>query len=217
MTSPIKVDVWSDIACPFCYVGKRKFEATVAASGLPVEVEYHSFELSPDTPEDYHGSHADYLSTKLGVTPAQVKGMEKQMAGLAESVGLAFHHDKIKPTRTRKAHELLHYAKAHGRQAEVKERLLKAYFTDGVNVGRVEELADLAAGLGFDRDDVVRSLESGEHADAVAGDVQTARDYGINGVPFFVFDNRYGVSGAQDPDTFAGVLAKVDSEREPAA
>ncbi|MEU4688962.1 DsbA family oxidoreductase [Actinoplanes sp. NPDC023714] len=213
MSTPIKVDVWSDIACPFCYIGKRKFEAAVLASGVPVEVEYHSFELSPDTPEDYQGNHADYLGAKLGAGPAQIRQMEHQTTSLAATVGLDFAYDKVKPTRTRKAHELLHYAKAKGRQTEVKDRLLAAYFTDGVNVGRVEELADLAAELGFDRADVVRSLESGEFADEVEFDIKTAAEYGINGVPFFVFENKYAVSGAQDPATFAGVLTKVAGER----
>ncbi|MEU4564594.1 DsbA family oxidoreductase [Actinoplanes sp. NPDC023936] len=213
MSTPIKVDVWSDIACPFCYIGKRKFEAAVLASGVPVEVEYHSFELSPDTPEDYAGSHADYLGAKLGAGPAQIRSMEAQTTALAATVGLDFKYDAVQPTRTRKAHELLHYAKAHGRQAEVKDRLLAAYFTDGVNVGRVGELADLAAELGFDRDDVVRSLESGEYADEVEFDIKTATEYGISGVPFFVFENKYAVSGAQDPSTFAGVLTKVAGEK----
>ncbi|WP_229069091.1 DsbA family protein [Actinoplanes sp. DH11] len=217
MNSPIKVDVWSDIACPFCYIGKRKFEAAAATSGVAVEVEYHSFELSPDTPEDFAGSHADYLGAKLGAGPAQVRGMEKQTTALAATVGLDFQYDKVRPTRTRKAHELLHYAKAYGRQAETKDRLLAAYFTDGVNVGRVDELADVAAELGFDRADVVRSLESGEYAAAVTADIATAREYGIQGVPFFIFENKYAVSGAQDPATFAQVLAKVSDERKPVA
>ncbi|MFC7531980.1 DsbA family protein [Actinoplanes sp. GCM10030250] len=217
MATPIKVDVWSDIACPFCYIGKRKFEAAAATSGVPVEVEYHSFELSPDTPEDFAGSHADYLAAKLRVTAGQARGMERQTTALAEAVGLDFRYDLLKPTPTRKAHELLHYAKAHGRQVETKDRLLAAYFTDGLHVGRIDELTDLAAGLGFDRADVLRSLESGEYAAAVEADVRTAVSYGITGVPFFVFDGRYGVSGAQEPATFAGVLAKIDKEKEPAA
>src|SRR5690349_9062634 len=198
MSTPIKVDVWSDIACPFCYIGKRKFESAVLSSGVPVEVEYHSFELSPDTPEDYQGSHADYLGAKLGAGPAQIRQMEHQTTSLAATVGLDFAYDKVKPTRTRKAHELLHYAKAKGRQIEVKDRLLAAYFTDGVNVGKISELADVAADLGFDRADVVRSLESGEFADEVEFDIKTASEYGISGVPFFVFENKYAVSGAQD-------------------
>lgn len=212
MDAPIKVDVWSDIACPFCYIGKRKFEVAVAGTGLPVEVEYHSFELQPDAPEEYHGSHAEFLSSHMGVSTAQAKTMEQQLADTAAEVGLTFRFDLLHLARTRKAHELLHYAKARGRQAEMKDRLLTAYFTEGLHTGHLDELADLAAGLGFDRDDVVRSLTAGEYADDVAEDVQTAAQYGIRGVPFFVFNNRYGVSGAQDPVVFAEVLTKVGAE-----
>ncbi len=212
MDAPIKVDVWSDIACPFCYIGKRKFEAAVAATGLPVEVEYHSFELNPDAPVDYQGSHADFLSSHMGVTTAQARTMEEQLAATGAEVGLAFRFDRLHLARTRKAHELLHYAKARGRQAETKDRLLTAYFTEGLHTGHLDELADLAAGLGFDRDDVIRSLTAGEYAAEVDADVRTAAQYGIRGVPFFVFNDRYGVSGAQDPAVFAEVLTKVGAE-----
>lgn len=213
----IKVDVWSDIACPFCYIGKRKFEMAVAASGLPVEVEFHSFELVPDAPADSAGSHADFIAAKMGVSMAQARQMEKQVGDLAQAVGLDFHYDRLRHTNTRKAHELLHYAKAHGRQSEMKERLMAGYFTDGRHVGRIEELADLAADIGFDRDDVIRSLESGEYSSDVDADVRTAAGYGIRGVPFFVFDGKYAVSGAQEPATFADVLSKVHGEQEQAA
>jgi len=217
MGHPIKVDVWSDIACPFCYLGKRKFELAVASSGLPVEVEFHSFELAPDAPEDITDSHAEYLSRKMGVPVAQAHNMEQQIATLGQAVGLEFDHQRLKPANTGKAHELLHYAKAHGRQAEMKERLMVAYFAEGRNVGRVAELADLAAELGFDRDDVIRSLEAGEYRSDVDADVKTAGEYGIRGVPFFVFEDKYAVSGAQEPGTFAEVLAKVHSEKGQAA
>lgn len=217
MQTPIKVDVWSDIACPFCYIGKRKFETAAEASGLPVEVEFHSFELAPDAPEDFHGSHADYLAGKMGVSPAQAQGMVDQVAATARAVGLEFDYDRVQHARTRKAHELLHYAKAKGLQSQMKERLLAAYFTEGRHVGRISELADLAAEVGLDRDDVVRALESGDHSADVTADIRTASQYGIRGVPFFVFNGKYAVSGAQDPTTFADVLAKVHSEREPVA
>ena len=120
-------------------------------------------------------------------------------------------------TNTVKAHELLHYAKAHGRQLEMKEALLKAYFIDGGHVGRIDDLADLAAALGFDRADVVRALSENQYLAAVKADVAQARDYGINGVPFFVFDGQFGVSGAQEAATFASVLEQVRNAKEPAA
>jgi len=211
--SPIKVDIWSDIACPWCFIGKRKFEAGVAAAGVPVEVEYHSFELSPQTPAEFEGRHVDFLAQHLGVGEQQANAMLDRVTGIAESVGLHYDYDALQTTNTVLGHQLLHYAKARGRQAEMKERLLKAYFEEGRHVGRIGELADLAAELGFDRDDVVRSLEAGEHLDAVRADIAQAGALGIRGVPFYVLEGKYGVSGAQDASTFEQALRQVAAER----
>lgn len=212
-TSPIKVDIWSDIACPWCYIGKRKFEAGAAAAGVPVEVEYHSFELAPQTPVEVEGRHVDHLSGHLGVPLDQAEQMLARVTGIAESVGLHYDYDALQTTNTVLGHQLIHYAKAQGRQAEMKERLLKAYFEEGRHVGRIEELADLAAELGFDRDDVVRSLGSDEYLAAVRADVAQAGELGIRGVPFFVIEGKYGVSGAQDASTFAQALQQVAAEK----
>lgn len=212
----VKVDIWSDVQCPWCYIGKRRFEKGVAASGIPVEIEYHSFELAPDTPVDYDGTPVQYLSERKGISPEQAAQMVDRVTRLAADEGLDYDYDHIHQTNTIKAHELLHYAKAHGRQHEMKEALLKAYFVDGGHVGRVADLAELAGSVGFDRADVERALESGEYTAAVKADVAQAAAYGIQGVPFYVFDGKYGVSGAQDGDTFAQVLAQVVAERMPA-
>lgn len=217
MSDAIKVDIWSDVQCPWCYIGKRKFEAAVAEYPGEVEVEYHSFELAPDTPVDFDGTPADYLAERKGLPMAQVEQMLERVTGIAKSVGLDYDYDHVHQTNTVKAHELLHYAKAHGRQLEMKEALLKAYFVDGGHVGRIADLADLAAGLGFDRDDVVRALESEQYLADVKADVAQAGQFGINGVPFFVFDGQYGVSGAQESATFANVLQQVAQAKEPAA
>jgi len=213
VSETIKVDIWSDVQCPWCYIGKRKFEAGVAAFGDDVEVEYHSFELAPDTPVDFAGSPVDYLSERKGIPVPQVLEMLERVTGIAESVGLHYDYDSVHQTNTIKAHELLHYAKAHGLQLEMKETLLKAYFVDGGHVGRIEDLADLAATVGLDRADVVRSLTENEYLAAVKADVAQASEYGIQGVPFFVIDGKYGISGAQDPDTFAQALRQVQGER----
>lgn len=213
MSETIKVDIWSDVQCPWCYIGKRKFEAGVTAYGGAVEVEYHSFELAPDTPVDFAGSPVDYLSERKGIPVPQVLEMLERVTGVAESVGLHYDYDSVQQTNTIKAHELLHYAKAHGRQLDMKETLLKAYFVDGGHVGRIEDLADLAAGIGLGRADVVRSLSENEYLSAVKADVAQANEYGIQGVPFFVIDGKYGISGAQDPDTFAQALRQVRSEQ----
>ena len=214
MSNPIKVDIWSDVQCPWCYIGKRKFEAGAAEFGGEVEVEYHSFELSPDTPVDYEGSTADYLSQRKGLPLDQVDQMLERVTSIAASVGLDYDFEHVHQTNTVKAHELIHYAKSKGRQLEMKEALLKAYFIDGGHVGRIDDLADLAESIGFDRADVVRALESNEFLADVKSDVALAGEYGIQGVPFFVIDGKYGVSGAQEAATFANVLEQVRSERD---
>jgi predicted DsbA family dithiol-disulfide isomerase len=213
VSEPIKVDIWSDVQCPWCYIGKRKFESGAERFGGAVEVEYHSFELAPDTPVDFEGTPMDYLSQRKGISPEQAEQMLARVTGIAESVGLDYHYDDVHQTNTVKAHELIHYAKAHGRQLDMKERLLKAYFVDGRHVGRIEDLADLAAEIGLDRADVVRALSENEYLAAVKADVALATEYGIQGVPFFVIDGKYGISGAQDAQTFADALAQVRDEK----
>jgi len=218
VSEPIKIDVWSDIACPWCYIGKRKFEAgsglfSGAGDGRAVEVEYHSFELSPDTPVDFDGSEVDFLAGHKGLPAGQVEQMLERVTGIASSVGLDYDFEHLKHTNTVKAHELLHFAKANGKQLELAERLFRAYFVEGRHVGRVEDLADLAAEVGLDRAEAVAALESNRYLADVRADQSTAVEYGINGVPFFVIEGKYGVSGAQDAQTFAQVLEQVWSER----
>ncbi|SEA83191.1 Predicted dithiol-disulfide isomerase, DsbA family [Leifsonia sp. 21MFCrub1.1] len=218
VSEPIKIDIWSDIACPWCYIGKRKFEAgsglfAGAGDGRDVEVEYHSFELSPDTPVDFDGSEIDFLSGHKGLPAEQVEQMLERVTGIASSVGLDYDFDHLKHTNTVKAHELLHFAKANGKQLELAERLFRAYFVEGRHVGRIADLADLAAEVGLDREAALQALESEQYLEDVRADQATAGEYGINGVPFFVIDGKYGVSGAQDAQTFAQVLEQVWSER----
>jgi len=216
VSDSLKVDIWSDIACPWCFIGKRRFEtalAGMAAEGRTVEVEYHSYELAPDTPVDFEGSEVDFLARHKGMPEAQVKQMLGQMVELAAAEGLAYDFDAMRHTNTLKAHELLHFAKSQGLQVEMKERLLSAYFEQGRHVGRIADLADLAADVGLDRTQTLAALQSGEYAAAVRADKQQADAYGINGVPFFVVDGRYGVSGAQSPETFRQVLDTAWQER----
>ena len=209
MADAIKVDAWSDVACPWCYIGKRNLEAGIAIYGGPVEVEYHSFELAPDTPIDFDGSERDYLMRIKGITAEQADAMHERVAGIAAGVGLRYDFASVKHTRTVKAHQLLHYAKARGRQREAAERLFSAYFVEGRHIGRDESLAALAAEIGLDAGDVLRSLGDEEHLADVRADQQQAIVYGIRGVPFFVLDGRFGVSGAQPPETVAAALANV--------
>jgi predicted DsbA family dithiol-disulfide isomerase len=209
---PIKVDVWSDIACPWCYIGKRKFEDAAARFDGEVEVVYHSFELSPDTPVDFEGDEVDFLAKHKGMPADQVRGMLDHVAGVAAEVGLEYDFGSLHHTNTVKAHQLLHFAKARGLQLEMTERLLAAYFVEGRHVGRVGDLGDLAAEVGLDRAEVVEALEADRHLADVRADQQQAQSFGITGVPFFVLEGKYGISGAQAPEAFLGALQQVQSE-----
>ncbi|XBH21681.1 DsbA family oxidoreductase [Jonesiaceae bacterium BS-20] len=213
MTDKVTVDIWSDIACPFCYIGKKKFEAAVAQSGIPVTVTYRSFELGPNTPEDVAESHAYLLALKMGVSPDEAKAMEHQITQAAEASGLEFRYDQLKPANTRKAHQLLHFAKAADKQVEMAERLLAAHFTEGRHVGQIAELVSLGAEVGLDPDEVTRVLESGEFLSEVDADIAQAASLGIRGVPFFVLNGKYGVNGAQEPEQFVAALQQAQQDQ----
>ncbi|HPT94599.1 MAG TPA: DsbA family oxidoreductase [Microbacteriaceae bacterium] len=222
MNEPIKIDVWSDIACPWCYIGKRNLESGLAvaaqsADAPVVEVTYHSYELSPDTPVDFDGSEIDFLAGHKGMPAEQVKQMLENVTGVAANAGLEYNFDILKHTNTVKAHELLHFAKEQGVQPEMMERLMRAYFTEGSHVGRVEDLAVLASEVGLDADATREALTSGRFTAAVRADQAQAQAYGINGVPFFVIDGKYGVSGAQPAEAFTQILQQVWEERGTAA
>jgi predicted DsbA family dithiol-disulfide isomerase len=214
MTStPIKVDIWSDVQCPWCYIGKRRFEAGVEQAGVEVEVEYHSFELAPDTPVDYEGTPVDYLSAKYRVSRSQAQGMVDRVVGIAADLGLAYDYGRIHQTNTVLAHELLHLAKARGLQGELKERLLSGYFVEGRHVGKLDELLELGADVGLDRDEARAALTDHRYLADVKADMAQARAFGVSGVPFYVVQMKYAVSGAQDSAVFAEVLGKVAEER----
>jgi predicted DsbA family dithiol-disulfide isomerase len=220
-TQPIKIDIWSDIACPWCFIGKRKFEAgsglfSAAGEGRGVEIEYHSYELSPDTPVDFEGNEAEFLASHKGIAPQQAQQLLDRVIGIAASVGLEYDYDNLKHTNTVLGHEAIHFAKAQGRQLDFMERLFNAYFVEGRHVGKVDELAALGAEIGLDPAELTAALEAHTHLADVRGDQQTAIEYGIQGVPFFVIDGKYGVSGAQEAQTFAQVLEQVWGERDAA-
>lgn len=213
-SNPIDVQIWSDVQCPWCYIGKRTFEAAAAQFDGEVTVTYRSFELAPDTPVDFEGTPIDYLSERKGISPEQAQQMVDRVSGIAASVGLEYHYDRIHQTNTVLAHELLHFAKAHGKQVELKERLLRAYFTEGRHIGRADELADLAAEVGIDREAAAAALAEHTHLADVKADMAQAVAYGIQGVPFFVIDSRYGISGAQETATFLAALQQAAAERD---
>lgn len=218
MSAAIIVDVWSDVVCPWCFIGKRRFERGVElyreqGGTLDVEVTYHSFLLAPDTPQDFDGSVADFLARHKGLPAGQVRQMLDQVTQVAAQEGLAYDFDAAQHTTTLTAHELLHLAAAHGKQDAMVERLFRAYFEEGRHIGRTDDLVALAVDVGLDEAEVRAALADRRYADAVEQDFAQARAYGISGVPFFVVDGRYGVSGAQGAEVFAQALTQVASER----
>jgi len=213
VSEPIRVDIWSDVQCPWCYIGKRRFEAAVERFGGEVEVEYHSFELAPDTPLDFVGTTVDYLTERKGLSREQVAAMLDRVTGIAAGEGLEYRFDDVHQVNTVRAHELIHHAKANGLQELMKERLLRAYFTEGRNLGDLDTLVELAEEVGLDGDRARRALETNEHLAAVKEDVAQAARYGIQGVPFFVIDGRYGVSGAQETELFVRTLEQIAAEK----
>lgn len=215
MTQRIQVDIWSDVACPWCYIGKRKFEAAAdefRAQGGEVEVAYHSYLLDPSMPVDYEGSQIDYLANRKGMPVEQVKEMSDRITEIAKAVDLHYDFEHQIMTNTVLAHQLIHFAKAHGKQAEMKERLFKAYFVEGKHVGRVDALADLAEEVGLNRAEVMTALEAETYRPDFDADVAQAQAYGISGVPFFVLNGKYGISGAQETATFLEALTNISAE-----
>ena len=214
MSETIRVDIWSDIACPWCYLGKHRFEEAVAAfrrehPEVEIEVESHSYELAPDTPDEYEGSEIDFLTKHKGMPREQVEQMLGQMTELAASEGLEFDFGRVKHANTRRAHRVLHLAKDQGLQSALLERLFRAYFSEGRQVSDPDTLAELGEEVGLDPDEVRDAFDDEDLGDAVDRDITRARMLGVSGVPFFLFDEKYAVPGAQSADAFASVLGQV--------
>jgi predicted DsbA family dithiol-disulfide isomerase len=215
----LRVDIWSDIACPWCYVGKRRFEAALA--DFPhrdqVEVVWRAFELDPSAPRTRESSvsYAERLAKKYGSSVAQAEAMIKRMTDVAAEDGLEFRFDKIRPGNTFDAHRVLHLAAERGVQDAVKERLLLAYMTEGEAIGLPEVLVRLAGDAGLNEDEVHAALATDTYSREVREDEEKAREIGITGVPFFIFGGRYAVSGAQPADLFGRVLRQAWDEMAP--
>ena len=219
---PIKFDIWSDVACPWCYLGKHRLDYALERyrqepGVAPVEIEYHSYQLDPDLPANFEGSHSEYLASHLGMSQSQIAASNQNLAEVGAAVGAKYNMDRVVISNTRKANELLHFAKAHGKQQEMKERLFRAYWAEGRRLGRVDELVDLAAAIGLDEGAARQSLETGKYRGAVRADMEQGERYGIAGVPFFLLAEKYGLSGAQETDTFLRALATIAEERRGAA
>ncbi|MHA3703490.1 DsbA family oxidoreductase [Jatrophihabitans sp. YIM 134969] len=213
------MEIWSDVVCPWCYIGKQRFAAALEAfpHGDDVEVRYRSFQLDPTATSDRADEpgvpHAERLAAKFGTDTAQVDRMHADMARLGAADGIDFHFDDVRSADTVDAHRLLHLAAELGVQSEVNARFFRAVFTDGEAMGDPTTLRRVAVDAGLPAAEVDDVLAGDRYRDAVTADLEQARAYGISGVPYFVLDGRYGVSGAQSVDVLTGALEQAYAER----
>lgn len=207
----MQVEIWSDVVCPWCYLGKRRFETALAGFGHAdqVDVVYRSFELDPSADRSTTTPTVELLAGKYGMTRAQAEDAQRQMEQRAAADGLHFVMSGLRSGNTRDAHRLLHLAKHRGRQAELAERLHRAYFTESRSVFDADSLTELATDAGLDRAEAQAVLAGDDYDDAVAEDEALARSFGANGVPFFVIDRKYAVSGAQPATVLGSVLEQI--------
>jgi len=207
----IKVEIWSDFLCPFCYIGKRRFQAALDAypERDQVEVIWRSFELDPNAKRDFNISIHELLATKYGRTLEWALETNANLEAQALQLGLQFHMDQVIPTNSFLAHRLLHLAKSLGQQDAVSEKIFAAYFTEGRHIGKVETLLEIAETVGLDLVQARKVLHSNDFSDAVRQDEDEAQLFGLTGVPAFVFNRKYLISGAQPAEVLTQALQKL--------
>ena len=215
VAATVQVEIWSDVVCPWCYIGKRRFERAVASFGHPVEVRWRSYELNPAAPPVSEGSSAVRIARKYGITVEAAEAQYRRITDLAGAEGLDYHLERARSGRSFDAHRLLHLANERGVQDAVKERLLAGYLQEGVAIGVSSELAPLAVSAGLDAGEVEAVLSGDAYGEAVRADEARALELGITGVPFFVVDGRFAIPGAQDPETILSVLERAWRRRTP--
>ena len=213
----MQVEIWSDVVCPWCYIGMRMFEAALAAFDHrdDVAVTWRSYELDPGAPARRDLPMVELLQKKYSMTEEQAVAANDRVTAIAAGVGLEYHLDRAAMGNTFDAHRLIHLAAAHGRGDAMKERLMAGYFTEGAAVGDTATLEQLAADVGLDTDEVRAVLAGDAFADEVRDDERQASALGVSGVPFFVIDRAYGISGAQDPDVILGALERAWADTHP--
>lgn len=209
----MKIEIWSDIRCPFCYIGKRRFEKAVKELNRnDIEIEYKSFLLDASLVTNPELSAKQHLADSKGISIEEVEKMHDQVINMAKSEGLNFDFDNSIVANSLNAHRILHLAKQEGKQAEIKELLLKAHFEEGKNIDDAPTLQALAKRVGISREKTLEVLKNNAFSDDIRNDIQRARDIGVQGVPFFVKDGKYAVSGAQSVEVFMGFLERAGVE-----
>jgi len=206
----MRVDIWSDVVCPFCYIGKKRLEAAAEQAGLELEVHWHSYELDPEAPVRQEVSNSERLAQKYGRTLTEVEEMQRNIAAMAAEEGIQFNWDNANSGNTFNAHRIIHLAQSKGLGSEAKEAFFYSYMTQGLAIGERETLEDVAARIGLNPVEVDDVLNSDEFADFVKFDEEVARDQlKVTGVPFFVFDQRIALAGAQPREVFLQVMEKA--------
>ena len=207
----MRIDIWSDYACPFCYIGKRKLEKAMEEfeAKEDIEIVWRSFQLDPNAKDSTDIDMVTGLAAKYNMTKEKAQEMIDQMDNMAKDVGLDYNFKDMIQTNTMKAHRLAIYAKEFDLMGEMNERLLKAHFIDGINIGDIETLGNLAEEVGLNKEDAINMLNSDKFIKEVEMDRYEAQQLEINSVPFFVFDNKYAVQGAQPPQAFLDVFQKI--------
>jgi len=210
----MKIEIWSDVMCPFCYIGKRNFETALEqfVDKDHIEVIWKSFQLDPSIPEVAEESQEDYLIKRKGMGREQVKEMLAYVTQTAKQVGLDYNLDKSVMVNSRKAHQLIQFAKTKDLGDQAEERLFQAFFTEGKNIAELETLAQLGRDIGLDESELQAAFTDTTYNEAMERDIQEARNLGVTGVPFFVFDRKYAVSGAQPTQAFFETLTKSFTE-----
>ena len=214
MENTMKIEIWSDVMCPFCYIGKRKFEQAMAQFPHKdkVQVVWKSFQLSPDMQTDTGKNIHEFLAAHKGISLQEAKKMNDYVTQMAKQVGLTFDFDKSVVANSFNAHRFAHFAKQHGKQEDAEELLFRSYFTDGKNIDDYATLIQLGNEIGLDANALKAVLENGSYADAVRADILEAQQLGMRGVPFFVMNRKYAVSGAQESKSFLEMLEKSFAE-----
>jgi predicted DsbA family dithiol-disulfide isomerase len=207
----MNVEIWSDVVCPWCYVGKRNFEAALAEFEHrdDVTLTFRSFELDPSAPPEREGPYAAHLARKYGMSEDQARNMIESMTKTGARAGVVLDFDKARPGNTFDAHRLLHLAAEKGLQEPLKERLLRANFSEGEPVGDRQTLVRLAGEVGIPEEEAAAVLDGDAYAAAVRADEELAMDLGISAVPFFVIDRKFGIPGAQAPDVISQALKRA--------
>jgi predicted DsbA family dithiol-disulfide isomerase len=211
----MRIDIWSDVVCPWCWIGKRRLEAALADFPHEVDVHWHAFELDPSAPASRDGSYEERLASKYGCSVEEAAGMTGRMTAVGAQDGIDFRFDRSRPGNTLAAHQLLHLAGERGVQDAVKERLFLATFTEGEPISDSETLVRLVSEVGLDADEARAVLAEDRYAAEVRHDEEQAQRLGITGVPFFVIEGKYGVSGAQPAEVLLQVLERAWAESAP--